>query len=235
MARPIKNNADYFPHDADMRNDPRVKALRRKFGIEGYGVYCMLIELLADSDFFQFKNDSMNIEIVAGDFDIEPDKLTSILFYLNQIDLIQLDAGTNLIKCKSLDNRLDPLLSKRKRDRNEVIDSDNTQSKGEESIVDESKPKQSEGESDLLSFLGIEISLKKILDDELWNHNIQPMLKGKNLKEAGRAAFLYLQTKPHRFKTATINDLKRTTISWLENKKPETISTVDQRERLKNL
>ena len=29
MARPIKNNADYFPHDADMRNDPRVKAQKK--------------------------------------------------------------------------------------------------------------------------------------------------------------------------------------------------------------
>lgn len=138
MARPIKNNADYFPHDADMRNDPRIKALRRKFGIEGYGVYSMLLEFLTDSDYFEFKNDSLSMELVAGDFDIETDKLCEILRYCFQLDLFQLDAETNVISCKSLDKRLEPLLSKRKRDRNEVIGSDNTQSK-----VKESKEKES--------------------------------------------------------------------------------------------
>jgi hypothetical protein len=34
MARPLKNNADYFPHDNDMRNDEKILALRRKFGLE---------------------------------------------------------------------------------------------------------------------------------------------------------------------------------------------------------
>lgn len=133
MARPIKNNADYFPHDADMRNDTRIKAVRRKFGIEGYGIYCMLLEFLTDSEYFEFKNDDLSIELVAGDFDIEPTKLTQILQYFMQIDLIQMDAKTSIISCKSLDNRLEPLLSKRKRDRTQVIDSDNTQSRVEES------------------------------------------------------------------------------------------------------
>lgn len=147
MARPIKNNADYFPHDADMRNDPRIKALRRKFGIEGYGVYSMLLEFLTDADYFEFKNDSLSLELVAGDFDIETDKLVTILQYCFQLDLFQLDAVTNIISCKSLDKRLEPLLSKRKRDRTEVIASDNTQSrveesKGEKSKVNEKKEEQ---------------------------------------------------------------------------------------------
>lgn len=143
MARPIKNNADYFPHDADMRNDPRIKALRRKFGIEGYGIYSMLLEFLTDSDFFEFKNDSLSLELVAGDFDIETDKLVTILQYCFQLDLFQLDAKTNIISCKSLDNRLEPLLSKRKRDRNEVIADDNTQSKVKKSKVNKSKEEKS--------------------------------------------------------------------------------------------
>ena len=32
MARPAKLNADYFSHDVDMRNDIRIKGLRRNFG-----------------------------------------------------------------------------------------------------------------------------------------------------------------------------------------------------------
>lgn len=143
MARPIKNNADYFPHDADMRNDPRVKALRRKFGLDGYAVYAMLLEFLTDSEYFEFKNDGLSMELIAGDFDVDPAHLTEILQYCFQLDLFQLDAKTNIIACRSLDNRLEPLLSKRKRDRIEVIDVDNTQSKGKESKGKKTKVEES--------------------------------------------------------------------------------------------
>jgi ATP-dependent Lon protease len=139
MARPIKNNADYFPHDADMRNDARVKALRRKFGIEGYGVYSMLIEYLTDSDYFECKISDVSIEIIAGDFDIETAKLNEILSYCYQLDLLQFDTDNSILSCKSLDKRLEPLLTKRKRDRNVVIVSENTQSKVKKSKVKESK------------------------------------------------------------------------------------------------
>lgn len=220
MARPIKNNADYFPHDADMRNDPRIKALRRKFGIEGYGVYSMLLEFLTDSDYFEFKNDSLSLELVAGDFDIETDKLVTILQYCFQLDLFQLDATTNIISCKSLDNRLEPLLSKRKRDRIEVIASDNTQSKVKESKEKKKKEEniKLENEENLLSHLGIEVSIKKLLEDEIWIHNIMPIVKGKDLAGGARAAFIFLETKPERFKQADLNELKKVTLSWLENK-----------------
>lgn len=143
MARPIKNNADYFPHDADMRNDPRMRALRRKFGIEGYGCYCMVLELLTDADHFQFKNDSLSLELVAGDIDIETGKLESILQYCFQLDLFQLDTENNVIRCKTLRNRLEPLLSKRKRERTIVIDNDNTHSKVKESKGKETKENES--------------------------------------------------------------------------------------------
>jgi len=46
MARPIKLNADYFSHDAGMRNHRKIKSVRQKFGINGYGIWCMLIEYL---------------------------------------------------------------------------------------------------------------------------------------------------------------------------------------------
>ena len=36
MARPKKLNAEFFSHDVDMRNDLKVKALRKRFGHKGY-------------------------------------------------------------------------------------------------------------------------------------------------------------------------------------------------------
>lgn len=136
MARPIKDNADYFSHDADMRDDPKIKALRRKFKHEGYSIWNMLLETITDSDNFRLK---INYEIMAGDYDIEPDKLKEIVSYCVDLQLLVFEAETSIIWSKTLDNRLAAVLSKRKRDRNVVSDSDNTQSKVKKKKVKKSR------------------------------------------------------------------------------------------------
>lgn len=210
MARPIKHNADYFPHDADMRNDPRIKALRRKYGIEGYGIYCMLLELLTDSDFFKYKSDSLSIEIMAGDFDIEPDLLNEVLRYICQIDLIQLE--TDLISCKSLDKRLEPLLSKRKRDRPVVIDTDNTQSKVKESKVDEKKVNEiTEVAHNFLWF--------KSCFDEMYLEELKMVHKGKDIQQAILESYAHLAADKQRIKRADQSDCKKLLNTWLTNTK----------------
>lgn len=155
MGRPLKDNADYFTHDADMRDDPKIKALRRKFKIAGYGVWCMLLEAITDSDNFRL---NIDLEIIAGDFDVETDFLQQVIQYCIQLDLLQTDEGCKTLWSKTLDNRFEVLLSKRKRDRKElspaktqqkgVIASESAQSKVKESKeekrkVEESKVKQS--------------------------------------------------------------------------------------------
>jgi hypothetical protein len=142
MARPIKNNADYFPHDADMRNDPRVKALRRKFNHLGYAIYSMVVEYLTHAEHFQVNTDKLGIELMAGDFDIETDKLEDILNYCTDIGLLQNNKG--VLSCKSLEKRLTPLLSKRERDRDYVIAND-------KHTVKESKVKESKEENNTIS------------------------------------------------------------------------------------
>lgn len=138
MARPLKFNADYFSHDSDMRNDARVKAVRRKFGVEGYGIYCMTVEYLADQHHFMTDMDDLSIELMAGDFDIDPTRLKEAIDYCISIDLFQDDNGS--LRCKSLEKRLEPLLSKRKPHETDSFRSGNTH---KESKVKESKEKES--------------------------------------------------------------------------------------------
>jgi len=115
MARPKKDNADYFSHDADMRNDAKIKAIRRKFGIEGYGVYLMLLEILTDKDFFKVGWDALNIELISADIEIDANKLKEIVNYL--VDILKMfTIEDDLLYCEKLISRFDSLLSKRKRD-----------------------------------------------------------------------------------------------------------------------
>lgn len=143
MARPIKNNADYFPHDAHMRNDPRVLALRRKHGLSGYAVYVMTIESMSNASNFRLDVSLTGREIMAGDFGIDETTLDSILKYCVQIDLFQL--GNDVLTCNSLNKRFESLINRR------VSPAETTQKLAETtqepySKVKESKVKQSKGE-----------------------------------------------------------------------------------------
>lgn len=89
----MKNNAEYFTHDADMRNDIKIKALRRKFPDSGYAVWLYLLETLTDSDFFTIDWDELNIELLAADYDVSVSELTDIVNYCVTIGLLQLNDG----------------------------------------------------------------------------------------------------------------------------------------------
>jgi hypothetical protein len=154
MARPKKKNADYFPHDADMRNDPKVRALRRKFGATGFSVWVMLLETLTDSDYFELEYNELNRELLAGDFEVEPETLEEIITYcVDTLKLLNLDNGTlysNRLKDRFenlLNRRLDDRkrknkeLSEEKTPKEEVFRAENPQSKVKESKVKESKVK----------------------------------------------------------------------------------------------
>jgi hypothetical protein len=137
MARPKKDNAEYFPHDAGMRNDDRVKALRKRYKHTGYAIWNMLIEYLTSKDHFQVEYNDLTIELMAGDFDADVSDIKDVVTYCLTLGLLQMDG--EFLMCKTLAKRLDPLLSKRKRDRTRVIDSENPQRKVKESKGEERK------------------------------------------------------------------------------------------------
>lgn len=157
MARPKKNNADYFPHDNDMRNDRRCKALRSKFNLEGYAVFVMLLETLTGANHFQIEDNKMELELIAGDIDIDSKKLNAILEYLVKLGLLVKEG--DLISSPMLNDLKNILNDMREKDRsrknnisenpikenyikeNEVIQSENKviQSENAQSKVKESK------------------------------------------------------------------------------------------------
>ena len=116
MARPKKNNAEYFTHDADMRNDVKVKALRRKFGHTGYAVWNYILETLTDSDFFQMDYSTVSRELLAADYDVSTEQLTDIVDYCMLIGLLQ-QTEDNLLYSEAHQRRFSTLLYNRERKR----------------------------------------------------------------------------------------------------------------------
>lgn len=144
MARPKKNNAEYFSHDADMRNDVKIKALRRKFSHNGYAVWNYLLETLTDSDFFEIEWEEINIELLAADYDVTVEELQAIVEYCLKIGLLQ-QQGDKLYS-EAHKKRLTPLLANRERKR--IMDGNNPAETSENGDTASHNPAETTGGSE---------------------------------------------------------------------------------------
>lgn len=112
MARPVKNNLDYFSHDKDMRNDVKIRNVRRKFGHKGYSIYVMMLEHLSDCEYLQYEWNELSIELLVPDFDINTDELIDIINHCVKLKLFELEFG--VLYCPTLYQRNNKVLTDRK-------------------------------------------------------------------------------------------------------------------------
>jgi hypothetical protein len=113
MARPIKHNADYFSHDNNMRNDIKIKAVRRKYNSAGYALYIMILELLTSNEYFEIEWNEDNIELLSPDFDMDTEVITDIVNYCIKLNLLQITNG--YLHCDTLTERLEETLLLRRK------------------------------------------------------------------------------------------------------------------------
>lgn len=86
-----KPKIQYFCHDADMRNNIKVRALREKFGNDGYAVWCYILETLCQCEGFEMEDSEMRRELMSVDFGVSVDRLNDILDYGKFVNLWQTD------------------------------------------------------------------------------------------------------------------------------------------------
>ena len=60
----------YFKHDANARNDPKIKALIKKHGIEGYGRYWVIIEIMRESSHYRLEEEAYIWDSIAEELKI---------------------------------------------------------------------------------------------------------------------------------------------------------------------
>lgn len=116
MPKPNKNSADYFSHDCDMRNDIKIRALRRKFGNTGYAVWCYMLETLTGSENFFAPYNTVSKELMAADFDIQVSELEAIIEYCMQLNLLQMNEDGQIYS-RAHQRRFEDMLIKREKRR----------------------------------------------------------------------------------------------------------------------
>lgn len=76
----------YFSHDSNARNDVKVIKLRRQLGLEGYGLYWCLIEMLRDTPDYKLPIDA--VDDIAFSLNISKEKVETVI---NNYDLFTID------------------------------------------------------------------------------------------------------------------------------------------------
>lgn len=119
MARPKKENAEYFSHDADMRNHRKIRAIGNKFGLSGYGAWCILLEMLTEADYNRLPlNDEFDWILRTPDFySITTEEVQEIIKFCLTLRLFDTEVtnNTQYFYSVNLRERLTGVYEKRKR------------------------------------------------------------------------------------------------------------------------
>ena len=83
----MNKDAYYFPHFSNARNDRKLRRVRKELGVEGYGIYFMLLETLRDQDCFSYPMD--DVDLLADEFGTSEQKIGAVianygLFQINE-------------------------------------------------------------------------------------------------------------------------------------------------------
>jgi len=82
----MNKDAYYFPHFSNARNDRKIKRLRKELGLEGYGIYFMILEILRDQEGFKYPID--DIDLLSDEFGTSEQKVRIVIcnYTLFEID-----------------------------------------------------------------------------------------------------------------------------------------------------
>lgn len=144
----MEKEAYYFPHFCNARHDRKIRRLRKELGVEGYGIYFMLLETLREQQDLMYPLE--DLDLLAEEFGVSEAK---IQVTVSKYDLFEIDDSQKFFSPKMLvylepyfrmkeQRREAGLKSAAKRqlnDRSTTVE----QSKEKESKVNEIKEKES--------------------------------------------------------------------------------------------
>lgn len=83
----MEKEAYYFPHFCNARHDRKIKRLRKELGVEGYGIYFMLLELLREQQDMRYP--LCDVDLVADEFGTSEQKVNAVIkaYELFEIDM----------------------------------------------------------------------------------------------------------------------------------------------------
>lgn len=91
----MNKDAFYFPHFSNARHDRKLKRVIKELGVEGYGIYFMILEVLRDQDGFQYPIE--DIDLLADEFNTTEAKVRTVVC---NYKLFSVDENQNFFSVK---------------------------------------------------------------------------------------------------------------------------------------
>jgi len=73
----MKKDSYYFPHFYNARSDRKMLRVRKELGVEGYGIYFMLLEVLREQTDFSYPME--DIDLLAEEFKTSEQKVRTVI------------------------------------------------------------------------------------------------------------------------------------------------------------
>lgn len=73
------NDTRYFTHDQNARHDPKIKAMTKKYGMEGYGRYWVIIEHMRETTGFKLIDKPYVKQALADEMCCSVDSLNTFI------------------------------------------------------------------------------------------------------------------------------------------------------------
>lgn len=93
----MTKDAYYFPHFCNARHDRKIKRVTKQLGVEGYGIYFMLLEILREQTDYRYP--VSDIDLLADEFGTSEAKVVAVVknYELFTIDDDSMFFSENLI------------------------------------------------------------------------------------------------------------------------------------------
>lgn len=104
----MKKDAYYFPHDCNAKDDPKCARLIDEIGLEGYGVYWILIEKLREQPGYRYPLHL--VQVIARQYNTTHELVSKVI---NEFDLFCVTKSHFF--SKSLNRRMGPLDERREK------------------------------------------------------------------------------------------------------------------------
>ena len=123
MARPRKR-AEWYQHFTDMKNNPCIRALRKRFGNNGYAVLNYLMEDITRTDELVLDFSPKKRLLYAAEYDVTQEELENIVDFCVELDLcMYLDDDKSKLCSPYLEEELlKLLLERREKDRQRKLE-----------------------------------------------------------------------------------------------------------------
>ena len=87
----MEKDAYYFPHFCNARHDRKIRRLRKELGLEGYGIFFMVLEILREQIDFRYPMD--DIDLLSDDLETSEQKVRTVISNYGLFDVQETDEG----------------------------------------------------------------------------------------------------------------------------------------------